>query len=69
MGARRVVGVLRGGARHACHVPRLLLLLTACFLPFLLCPPVLQVVVDKWNLQITDVKNPEEDVRKMLAHQ
>ena len=30
---------------------------------------LLQVVVDKWNLQITDVKNPEEDVRKMLAHQ
>lgn len=27
----------------------------------------LQVIVDKWNLQLTDVKHPEQDVAAMLA--
>jgi hypothetical protein len=29
-----------------------------------LCP---QVIVDKWNLQLTDVTHPEQDVAAMLA--
>lgn len=31
--------------------------------------PRVQVIVDKWNLQIVDTKNPESDVQKMMAGQ
>lgn len=30
------------------------------------CVP--QVVVDKWNLKVTDVKHPDADVAAMLAN-
>ncbi|KAL4859420.1 Hydroxylamine reductase [Chlorella vulgaris] len=36
-------------------------------LPAFLTPGALQVIVDKWNLQLTDVKHPEQDVAAMLA--
>ncbi|KAL4431024.1 hypothetical protein ABPG75_006280 [Micractinium tetrahymenae] len=35
--------------------------------PAFLTPEALQVVVDKWNLKVTDVKHPDADVAAMLA--
>ncbi|EFN59446.1 hypothetical protein CHLNCDRAFT_29581 [Chlorella variabilis] len=37
--------------------------------PAFLTPEALKVIVDKWNLQIVDTKNPESDVQKMMAGQ
>lgn len=35
--------------------------------PAFLTPEALAVIVDKWNLQVTDVKDPKADVAAMLA--
>jgi hydroxylamine reductase (hybrid-cluster protein) len=34
--------------------------------PAFLTPESLAVIVDKWNLQVTDVKHPEADLAAML---
>lgn len=37
--------------------------------PAFLTPEALKVIVDKWNLQISDTKHPKADVEKMMAGQ